>query len=113
MAISEKRTQIYLTYEQHEALKRKAGERSVSMAEVVREAVDRYVVEEPPMMIADMDPSAYESDPAWRIFDTLDAIEAFEDRSDRSAEDARALDASSSPDASRYKDDLYGVPDEP
>ena len=41
------RTQVQLTPEQAEALKRAAAERGVSMAEVVREAVDRYLASGP------------------------------------------------------------------
>jgi Ribbon-helix-helix protein, copG family len=41
------RTQIQLLPEQVSALKRVAGERGISMAEVIREAVDRYVVPGP------------------------------------------------------------------
>jgi len=40
------RTQIQLTQEQARAVKEMAANRGVSMAEVIREAVDRLVVEE-------------------------------------------------------------------
>jgi len=37
------RTQVQLVPEQAEALKRAAADRGVSMAEVVREAIDRFL----------------------------------------------------------------------
>jgi Arc/MetJ-type ribon-helix-helix transcriptional regulator len=40
------RTQIQLTEDQAHGLKRKAAERGVSMAEVIREAVDRVLAED-------------------------------------------------------------------
>jgi predicted DNA-binding protein len=40
---SMKRTQIRLTDEQWQRLKRVAAERGVSMSEVVREAIDQYI----------------------------------------------------------------------
>lgn len=45
MALSEIRTQIYLERTQHEALKREAKRRRVSMAQVVREAVAAHLAE--------------------------------------------------------------------
>ena len=43
VAVSEKRTQIYLSAEQHAALRQAARERGTSMAWVVREAVSQYI----------------------------------------------------------------------
>jgi hypothetical protein len=43
-----KRTQIYLTPEQREGLDRLVERRGVPLAAVVREAVVRYLAEEPP-----------------------------------------------------------------
>lgn len=37
------KTQVYLTPEQHEALRRLAFERRVSVTELVRQAVDTYL----------------------------------------------------------------------
>ena len=42
------RTQIQLTEEQAEGLKRLAAERGVSMAELVRQSVQRLLEERPP-----------------------------------------------------------------
>jgi hypothetical protein len=47
MALTEKRTQVYLTHAQHAALLRAARTRNVSLAEVVREAVDAYLTRKP------------------------------------------------------------------
>jgi len=47
MALTEKRTQIYLTLSQHSALVRAARTRNVSLAEVVREAVNAYLTRKP------------------------------------------------------------------
>lgn len=78
MSISEKRTQIYLTQEQHEELQKAAAERSVSMAHVVREAVATYLAE--PSGVAELprglDAEAYLADSAWRI---PEVGESFED----------------------------------
>lgn len=59
------RTQIYLKKKQHEALKRLAEEKSVSMAHLVREAVAGYLTERD----ADetLDEEAYLNDPLWKI----------------------------------------------
>ena len=43
------KTQVYLTPEQHEALRRLAFERHSSLAELVRQAVDKYLEEEKAM----------------------------------------------------------------
>jgi hypothetical protein len=45
--VTEKRTQIYLTSAQHEALRRVAHARGTSLAGVVREAVDAYLRKPP------------------------------------------------------------------
>jgi hypothetical protein len=60
------RTQIYLSKEQHEMLKEKAGEKSVSMAHLIREAVAAYLIElektGPGLSGED-----YLTDPVWQI----------------------------------------------
>jgi len=43
MAVTERRTQVYLTEEQHAAVTRVARERGTSLAAVVRDALDRYL----------------------------------------------------------------------
>ena len=43
MSATEKRTQIYLTAEQHAAVQRLARQQGLSMAGVVREAIEAYV----------------------------------------------------------------------
>jgi hypothetical protein len=43
MRVTEKRTQIYLTRAQHAALLRMARRRKVSLAQVVREALDAFL----------------------------------------------------------------------
>jgi len=45
------RTQIYLTGEQKKALKTIAAQKHLSLAEIVREAVDQYVSEQKPSAI--------------------------------------------------------------
>ncbi len=91
MAISEVRTQIYLEREQHDALKQAAERREVSMAQVVREAVARYLVEEEGLG-GGLDPETYLADPAWTL-----------------PEVAEGIGGSGSPDgASRLEEDLYG-----
>lgn len=65
MAVSEIRTQIYLEREQHEALKREAKRRGVSMAQVVREAVSAYLVESPGAQ--GMSDEEYLADPIWDL----------------------------------------------
>lgn len=47
MASSYQRTQVYLDPDDHRRLKEQAARRGVSLTTVVREAVDRYVVEDP------------------------------------------------------------------
>src|SRR5262245_9277277 len=43
MGVTDKRTQLYLTAAQHEALIRAARKRRTSLAEVVREAIAEYL----------------------------------------------------------------------
>lgn len=93
MPISEVRTQIYLEERQHDALKRAAKERSVSMAQVVREAVAAYLVDE---RAGGPDPfrndDVYCADPAWGLLDMAGAIGGSQEGAD----------------ASRLDEDLYG-----
>ena len=91
MAISEVRTQIYLDHQQHEALKLAAKERSVSMAQVVREAVAVYLEHDGS---AGGSPSedAYLADPAWQL------LEISEQASGSGCTDG----------ASRLEEELYG-----
>ena len=93
MPISEVRTQIYLEQKQHETLKKKAKERSVSMAQVVREAVAAYLMED------HGDPShpriseeSYLTDSAWSLLETAEEIGGSEP----------------SADALRLEEELYG-----
>ena len=93
MPISEVRTQIYLEERQHDALKRAAQERSVSMAQVVREAVAAYLVDEgasEPDPFRDDD--VYCADPAWSLVEVAEAIGGSEEGAD----------------ASRLDEELYG-----
>ena len=85
MALTEKRTQIYLTRSQHSALQRAARTRNVSLAEVVREAVDAYLTRKPGPEPGGPDPLA-------------DLIGCFEGPGDLS---------------DRHDDYLYGSPKEP
>ncbi len=64
MAISAVRTQIYLEPIQHKALKEIARARSVSMAQVVREAVAAYLGRDRKTALSDEE---YLSDPIWRL----------------------------------------------
>lgn len=43
MKLTERRTQLYLTEEQYQAVSRVARDRRVSLAAVVREAIEEYV----------------------------------------------------------------------
>lgn len=70
MSLSEVRTQIYLERRQHEALKRMAARRSVSMAQVVREAIARFLGEPTP---GGNSPPC-DQDPAWSLLDTAREI---------------------------------------
>ena len=93
MPVSEVRTQIYLQEEQHEALKRAAEARSVSMAQVVREAVAAYVGSEG---AASPDPlrdeAVYLADSAWGLLDIAESIGGSEEGAD----------------VSRLDEELYG-----
>ena len=60
------RTQIYLAKEQHEALKQKATEKSVSMAHLIREAVATYLVQLDKEE-TEVDSQTYLNDPIWQI----------------------------------------------
>lgn len=73
MKVSEVRTQLYLTQEQHDALKRLAGERSVSMAKVVREAVSAYVLD---AQAGDggLTEEEYRRDPAFTLVDFIKTL---------------------------------------
>lgn len=66
MAEKEVRTQIYLERWQHEALKERAAEESVSMAHLIREAVTAYLVQREADE-EDFDWEAYKNDPIWKI----------------------------------------------
>lgn len=66
MAEKEVRTQIYLERWQHEALKQKAAEESVSMAHLVREAVTAYLAQRDAEE-EHFDWEAYKNDPIWEI----------------------------------------------
>jgi hypothetical protein len=61
------RTQIYLAQAQHEALKRMAAEKSVSMAQLIREAVAAYIAQEKNDQEEEFDLEAYLNDPIWKI----------------------------------------------
>lgn len=86
MALSEIRTQIYLERSQHDTLKRVAARRSVSMAQVVREAIKDYL-DEPPAQVR-----PEQRDPVWAL------VQA-----------AREIGGSGRTDgATRVEEDLYG-----
>lgn len=70
MSTYEIRTQIYLEQAQHEALKQLAAEKSVSMAQLIREAVAAYIVQEQ----GDFDLEAYMDDPLWQIPDIAEEL---------------------------------------
>jgi hypothetical protein len=87
MAATEVRTQVYLERSQHEALKRVATRRSVSMAQVVREAITLYL-DKP----VSQGPPADRRDPAWSLLEA-----------------AREIGGSGRTDgAARVEEDLYG-----
>lgn len=69
MAVSEVRTQIYLERSQHEALKRLATRRAVSMAQVVREAITTYLASP-----GENRRPADRSDPAWTLLEAVHGI---------------------------------------
>lgn len=64
MAVSEVRTQLYLAKTQHEALKTLAAKRSVSMAQVVREAIAAYLAG---AKKGALDEAGYLADPIWAL----------------------------------------------
>jgi len=73
MSELEIRTQIYLSREQHEALKLRAAERSVSMAQIIREAVSDYIFEnQEDDEIFDLD--LYLGDPVWQIPELIQGL---------------------------------------
>lgn len=87
MALSEVRTQIYLERTQHEALKRVAARRSLSMAQVVREAIALYLGEP-----AEKRSRKSRRDPAWSLLEA-----------------AREIGGSGRADgAAQVEEDLYG-----
>lgn len=93
MPVSEVRTQIYLEEEQHRALKRAAEARRVSMAQVVREAVAAYIVDDRAVQPDPLrDEAAYLTDAAWDILEVAQPIGGSEEGAD----------------ASRLDDELYG-----
>jgi hypothetical protein len=67
MASSEKRTQVYLTEEQHRRATALARARSASLASVVREALDRYLATETSGTEAD-----WKDDPALALVGQLE-----------------------------------------
>ena len=66
MSKTEKRTQIYLTAEQHRAAMEMARKKGTSMAGVVREALSRYLVSDNASSLS------WEDDP---VFDLVGALE--------------------------------------
>src|SRR5262245_16154138 len=66
MKATEKRTQIYLTAAQHRAAMALARRRGGSLAGVVRQALDRYLVD----AVHD-DEATWDSDPAYSLIGTL------------------------------------------
>jgi len=89
MGVSEMRTQIYLSRDQHSELKRAAERRSVSMAEVIREALADYLDRQG----TGAPQGSERTDPAWAV-----------------AELAERIGGSGDPeaDASRVDEELYG-----
>lgn len=63
--VSEVRTQIYLTREKHQALRRVARAREISMAHLVREAVDSYLAEHDGG--SDLHGKGDTTDPIWSL----------------------------------------------
>lgn len=90
MGVSEVRTQIYLTREQHRELKRAAERSSVSMAQVIREAVAEFLARHPGR---GPDEGSGHGDPAWQLLDAAEEIGG-----------SGLADA----DASRVDEELYG-----
>lgn len=89
MRVSEVRTQIYLSREQHRDLKRAAERRSASMAEVIREALADFLERQEAVVSIPGD----RTDPAWALAELADRIGGSGD---------------SDADASRLDEELYG-----
>lgn len=89
MGVSEVRTQIYLPREQHRELKRTAERRSVSMAQLIREALAEFLNRESDQR---GDGGAERSDPVARFFAAVEEIGGSEEGAD----------------ASRSEEELYG-----
>ena len=67
MAVTERRTQIYLSEEQYQAAVRVARERDSSLAAVMREALDRYLAAATPQSAA-----PWATDPIRTLAGSLD-----------------------------------------
>lgn len=89
MGVSEVRTQIYLPREQHRELKRTAERRSVSMAQLIREALAEFLSREPE---GGEDRESERPDPVARFFAAVEEIGGSEEGAD----------------ASRSEEELYG-----
>ena len=89
MGVSEVRTQIYLPREQHRELKRTAERRSVSMAQLIREALAEFLSHEPGRGKGG---ESERPDPVTRFFAAVEEIGGSEEGAD----------------ASRSKEELYG-----
>ncbi len=62
-----KRKQIYIEKDQDERLKRAAADRKVSEAEIIREAIDRYLdMKSPPVL------ESIEDHPIWKMVGAAD-----------------------------------------
>lgn len=61
MSLSEVRTQIYLTYEQHRLLKRRARLENKMMAQIIRQAIEQY------LGIDDEGKHLRKDDPIWKL----------------------------------------------
>src|SRR5882724_9508554 len=79
MSLSEKRTQLYLTREQHRGARDLAHRRGTTLASVVREALDRYLRTE-----STSGPQAWEGDPVMKLMGALElpALEPGENLND-------------------------------
>lgn len=88
MAVTERRTQIYLSEEQHRAAAELAREQGLSLAAVVREALDRYLA------TAAQRPSApWAEDPARTLVGSL-ALPRLADEPGGDADLVEAIDRS-------------------
>ncbi|MFQ5614276.1 MAG: CopG family transcriptional regulator [Anaerolineae bacterium] len=67
------RTQIYLSDDQHRALKARAEAEGRSMATLIREAVAAYLAK-PGSDADDFDRVAYLNDPIWGIVEAVDKL---------------------------------------